>query len=414
MLMVNIILMGRSVWEEFSLPFDGWTVSEQYVYWLNFLFLEGAGRAMFTILFGASFMIMLAKTMEPSSPIGPADLYYRRCLWMVLFGILHATILLWPGDILFHYAAPAMALLPFRTAKAKHILYLVTALLLVLAVLRGAPDFLNGYTKQAAEQALAKRQSGQPLTAADNASISAWDDAIKDRRIDYASLAKETKARQSYFTSVAFQADTWWKWFDQQTPVWALEAFTFMLLGIALFKLGILTGARSTSFYVAMVAIVVPLSLMINGFEAWVKWATNRAPDVWWDDVTYQLGRIAMALSYIGVLMLVYKKNWGKQALVPLQTLGRMPLTSYLGQSLMAAILFTGFGLFGKLNNAELWGLALGMLLVQYLFSRWWLEHYRMGPMEWVWRSLVHWEFQPLMRPRFPRGLPSSTTREAS
>ncbi len=66
------------------------------------------------MLFGAGVMIMTCRAMTPDGPVGVADLHFRRNLWLVAFGLIHAYVLLWPGDILFAYGTAALFVFPFR------------------------------------------------------------------------------------------------------------------------------------------------------------------------------------------------------------------------------------------------------------------------------------------------------------
>src|SRR5258705_13857054 len=67
------------------------------------IIFEGKMRALFSIVFGAGIILFITKKDNLSSPTYP-DLYIRRMLWLMLFGIFNAVVLLWPGDILYHYA----------------------------------------------------------------------------------------------------------------------------------------------------------------------------------------------------------------------------------------------------------------------------------------------------------------------
>jgi len=75
-------------------------------------------------------------------------------------------------------------------------------------------------------------------------------------------------------------------------------------------------------------------------------------------------------------------------------------LTGHIGQTLLSIFLFYGFGfaLFGRLERYELALLSLGVGLLLIIFSRVWLTRFRLGPLEWVWRSLIYGAGQPLRR----------------
>jgi uncharacterized protein len=79
---------------------------------------------------------------------------------------------------------------------------------------------------------------------------------------------------------------------------------------------------------------------------------------------------------------------------------GRVAFTNYLGTSILLTTLFYGYGLglFGKLGRAELWVVVIAMWALMLAWSKPWLDRYRYGPFEWLWRSLARWQWQPLRR----------------
>jgi uncharacterized protein len=77
---------------------------------------------------------------------------------------------------------------------------------------------------------------------------------------------------------------------------------------------------------------------------------------------------------------------------------GQAAFTNYLGTSILMTTLFYGygFGLFGTLSRAQLWLAVIAMWALMLAWSKPWLDRYRYGPFEWLWRSLARWEVQPL------------------
>lgn len=114
----------------------------------------------------------------------------------------------------------------------------------------------------------------------------------------------------------------------------------------------------------------------------------------------YALGVGPLALGYAASFGLLWLRPGARRLLRQLAPVGRMALTCYLGQSVIGTLLFSGFGLHlaGRVGPTLLWPLAAGIILLQLLLCRWWLRHFRFGPMEWVWRSLSYGRTQPLRR----------------
>ena len=101
-------------------------------------FTEGTMRALLSILFGASVLLILAApAREGNDPMAPVDRHFRRLLWLAAFGLAHAYLLLWPHDILFLYGVLGLALFPFRNLAPRPLMLIGLALLLGSTVVEG-------------------------------------------------------------------------------------------------------------------------------------------------------------------------------------------------------------------------------------------------------------------------------------
>src|SRR5688572_10212825 len=85
-------------------------------------FLEGSQRALFSMLFGAGMLLFISRLEDRSSGMQSAEYYFKRQLWLLLFGLFNAYVLLWFWDILFHYAVFGMFLFAFRRLQPRHLL----------------------------------------------------------------------------------------------------------------------------------------------------------------------------------------------------------------------------------------------------------------------------------------------------
>jgi len=97
---------------------------------------------------------------------------------------------------------------------------------------------------------------------------------------------------------------------------------------------------------------------------------------------------------------LMQRPAW-RRALMLLAPVGRMPLSTYLGQSLLSTFVFYGWGL-GLAGRIHAWWtlpITLGIFTLQAIFAHAWLARFRFGPMEWVWRTMTYGRLQPLRLP---------------
>ena len=168
-----------------------------------------------------------------------------------------------------------------------------------------------------------------------------------------------------------------------------------MLLGMALFRLGFMTGGWSVRAYVLTVAfgLVAALAAFLIT-RAWVAMGFPMEADTL-DQIyvfSYEINRILVALAWIAALLLLLRLIGLRGPLLWLARTGRMALTVYLAQTVIATSLFFGWGLgwFGAYSRAELMVVAVTVQLSLVLFANLWLMRFSWGPMEALWRRLSY------------------------
>ena len=172
------------------------------------------------------------------------------------------------------------------------------------------------------------------------------------------------------------------------------DALIMMLIGMALFKWRVLDGSRSTRFCWSLMLGGFASGLLLNGWEVRQAFVYDFNPLHYFSyfQWSYHLGRLAMGIGYIGLILLWCRSSYARRLRAGIADVGRMALSNYLGQSLLGLFLFTGAGLalVGELERWQLYPIVLGIWVVQYLFSRWWMDRYRYGPLEGLWRRLTY------------------------
>ncbi|MOA27396.1 hypothetical protein D3C78_1482730 [compost metagenome] len=98
------------------------------------------------------------------------------------------------------------------------------------------------------------------------------------------------------------------------------------------------------------------------------------------------VGNLSMTATYVAAVVLLLERASWRERLAPLASAGRMALTNYLLQSLLATAIFYGLGYYGRLGSAACLAITLGIFGLQLVASRMWLERFRFGPLEWLWR----------------------------
>ena len=363
---------------------------------------EGRMRAIFSMLFGASAVLLTTRLEGRGQDARVADIYYRRTLWLLLFGVLHAY-LLWEGDILYSYAVGGLVLFPFRKLPGRTLIALGAALL-ALSVPRAAYLAHQREALRAeAARADADEAAGQALSRKERDAQAEWDEiaeslrpdaqVLSDNLADYRGSYARLFARRASLVVIVESSDFYG---------WAfIDGVGMMLIGMGLLRLGVLTGARSGRLYAALAiagyAIGVPI-----GVAATRALGRQRfdAVAIAWITAWYEPARLAVALGHVGVVMLLLRTGWARWLARGLGDVGRMALTSYLGATLICTTLFNGYGLglFGALTRPQLALVTLGIWCFQIAFSHVWLRAFHFGPAEWAWRSLTYWKIQPLRR----------------
>lgn len=330
----------------------------------------------FSMLFGAGVLLMTARGGER----GPARLHYRRMAWLLVFGLIHAY-LLWHGDILVLYAVCGLLIYPFRSFGARALTAAGLGMLVV-----GSGILLSGgltMDRWPAEAVDEWRQSWNPPPEDHAAEIAAFQGGWLEQQRLRVSYAAEAHSQDILF---------WGLW----------RAGGLMLLGMALFKTGILPGALSLRAHVIQAAVGFGLGLPL------VLWGLAQHHATGWNvrdsffivSLWNYWGSILMALGWSGLVLSLWKAGLFPVLMARLAAVGRMAFSCYILETLIATLTFYGhgLGLFGTVDRPRqmLFTAAVWAFLV--LAAPSWLARFRYGPLEWVWRSLTYGRVEPLRR----------------
>ena len=347
---------------------------------------EGKMRALFTILFGASLLLF---TERAEAAGRNADgLQLRRLGWLALFGYLH-FLLLWWGDILFLYAVAGAIVLPLRHLRPRTML--AAALLLFTAWQAvGIAGDLPGVRAELAVRsghATPLQRQMQVRSAA-----------------GYAAQATEelTEYRSGFVAQVRSKLATRPLYPLTLTLLTLGETVPWMLIGMALYKLGLFAGTWPRARLRAMAWLgIVGGGLPTLAFAGW-GWSAAFPVATMRSAVGYGLGfpHLAMALGYLAALVLVAPRLLETGLGQRLAAAGRMAFSNYLGTSLVMCGLFYGWGLglVGRVPHALQPGFVLLAWALMLAWSPGWLARFRQGPLEWLWRSLTEGRALPFKR----------------
>jgi len=332
--------------------------------------------SIFSMLFGAGIVLMTGRA--EAMGVSPRGLHTRRSIWLIVIGLLHAY-LLWYGDILFTYGVCALIVFAGRKASPKKLIVIGLILFSVAFVL----FMFFGF------------------------SLQFWPEQNRAE-----SMQNWLPTAEQVAEELAAYRGTWLEQMSQRIPsAIALQTFIFlilegwrvcglMLLGMALFKMGVFSAERSRRFYAAMVGIGygIGLPLVITGVVKNFAAGWTFDYSMFFGSQFNYVGSLFVALGHIGLVMLCCKSGAFGRLKTVLAAFGRMAFTNYLMQTVICTTIFYGHGL-GLFGYVERWQQILFVLaiwIVQLIYSPLWLRKYRFGPAEWVWRSLTYGRRQPM------------------
>ncbi|MCH8948556.1 MAG: DUF418 domain-containing protein [Acidobacteria bacterium] len=349
-------------------------------------FVTGKFLRLFSFLFGLGFALQLGRAESLGARFVP--LYVRRLAVLLLIGLAH--FLVGWTDILHAYAVLAVLLLLLRTCRPRTLLIVAFACLLIGpaydAVVTGVHE-LRRADPQTAQQVI--REDAQRA-----AEMKAWNEQ-----------ALRVHSRGSFREITAHNARDLARYLSSHYPLtwWLGGIFPVFLLGLYAGRRRILENIPEHLPFIRNV-LWWGLGLGLLGMSANLV-VTHLLANPAWPFLTHQLagllwtvGAPALCLSYAAAITLLVQREGWKKRLAPLAAVGRLALSNYLFQTLMAVLIFYsyGFGLWGKVG--PLGGAVMALLIFpfQILLSLWWLRHFRFGPAEWLWRSLTYGKLQPM------------------
>jgi uncharacterized protein len=397
-LLMNIIGFAFPFASYLNPVFDSSTAGINFfVYGFMDVFAEGAMRTIFSMLFGAGLLLFMAKDDASDEQI--KGLYYRRMLLLIGFGMVDAYLFLWLGDILFVYGVAGLILYFFRNLSPAKLIASGVFLLCCLTVLHSVSHI---EARRLTEQVrLVQALPPQVIKTDDQVEVLAqWKVFLSDQFLTQAQIDEEISQRQSGYSKllisqapIALMLQTWGLVFGS---LW--DALAMMLLGMAMMKWQVFNAEFSFRFYGLLCGVGLAVGIAVNLYEVVQLKASDF--EIYWSGSfrpSYEVGRLAMALGYIGAVMLICKLQVLGSTRLALAAVGRMALTNYLSQSVICNTIFMGFGwgLVAELERSEIYIIVVGIWAFQLILSSLVLRRFRYGPVEWLWRSLTYGKKQP-------------------
>jgi uncharacterized protein len=366
--------------------YGGWHGADLGLWATNMLIVDGKMRTLFSMLFGASTLLVIERA-EASGLSGP-QVHIRRMLVLLGFGLVH-YYLIWIGDILALYAVSGLVAFLFRRLPV-HRLVALGAAFLVGGMLLFTGFMFSQYQADIAAHAPAATQQA----------IKEWNEGLGSFYPSAAKIAEDKALHIGSWLGLVQYNLGHWNQFIINTLVFMPDTIGLMLLGMAAYKSGFLTGEWGDADYRRVVRIAIPIGLACGAIIVAYDISSN----------FYIIGVLSaflimavpfitvMAFGYAALIILLSRRQgWLARRIA---AAGRAAFTNYLGTSLIAAFVFYGWGLglYGSVSRWQAWLLVPFVWTIMLAWSKPWLEQFNYGPLEWAWRSLARGKLQPMRK----------------
>jgi uncharacterized protein len=363
---------------------------------------SGKFYSLFSLLFGIGFSLQLAAADRRGDP--SLRLFRRRLLGLVAIGAVH--LYFWEGDILVLYALVGLLLIPLRRLSDTALLGGAAALLLAPVALQALIVSTGGaldpgapllQAAGAVQVAAGFPADAQPFPLLRDAG---WIEYLRFqlsgpffRYADLLTSGRPFKVLAMFLVGL---------WVGRRGLLGDLEAWTSVLRRI-----------RTWGFAVGLPASALQAAMFLGGASTVNPWFSVVEAGA------YALGVAPLALAYAATIALLWRSQAWRARLTRLAPAGRMALSNYLSQTILAIALFhgVGLGLMGKVGPILWLPMVVVTIALQAAASRWWLTRCEFGPVEWLWRQATYGTRLPLRRtglPELPSSVADDVTRSGS
>ncbi len=369
-LLVNMVSFKGPFMYQIKAPTDFSSILDQGAAWFIQLFAVAKFYTTFSFLFGLGFFIFMDRAIQKE--LNAKKLFKRRLTFLFFLGLIHLCFL-WSGDILHTYSLGGFLLMVFWNKKTeaikKWIIFFIVLSVFLLGVMVGLQYMANTITNESALESYQEYQS---------------------------QVATKAYGSSSYLELLRYRMGT-------EVPMMLTNNIVIVFMILPLFLLGLYMGKEGilknlllygkqirkiffASLYAGIVLTLLIILLILNPMKI--------------DDVLVggikeiivYLSGITMSFLYITTIIILLLKGRLSKLLRSLAPVGRMALTNYLMQSLLATSIFYGYGLglIGRIG--PFMGIVFTVIIFtgQLIFSKLWMKHYNYGPMEWLWRRFTY------------------------
>ena len=403
------------------------------------LLFEGKMTGLLAMIIAAGLVLFLQKKEHPVA-IDNADALIRQQIWLMIFGLITAFIILWPNEVLFPFGVVAIMLFAFwkLPAKSLFIASLICTLVFCGKNYWAYAEDKDDYQKYVAVTVIEKKfkadssvraqdsikitkdttnlkaklvklkltdslaKKKDTLTARQAEEKGKWEGVLKSQKYDSMKTVKQNKTMRGGYSKVWFalkgkaqhNESTWL----YSIGLWEISAMMF--LGMALLGIGFFHRRFSTANYLLAALLLIAaggalgLYRLHNNDLHWLDYSKFISSHSVPHDLFLPFEQLLMAAGYASLVMALIRVKILQWLWKGMAAVGHMTLSNYILQTFACAFVFYGYGLgyYGRYEQWELYFLVAEIILIQVVFSVFWMRTYTTGPLEWALKCLVYWK----------------------
>lgn len=355
-------------------------ITDEVLEFIMFTLVDGKFYSIFSLLFGIGCVIQYNNIKNNNQSFSP--FFRRRMFWLLIIGMIH-LYLFWAGDILTLYALLGFTLIYFIKLSNKTLL--ITALVLILFPII---NWLFIYFTELKYFMFFFKINGVYYEYF----------GLPTREIRGITFADLQKFQLNESLLDYFKMNIG----NTFIRIGAIlrEGRVFKVLGI--FLIGLWAGRKVLDHdllndtkclkNISLWGILIGLPISI--IRTYIEFYGGQEP--YWqflETVSYALGTVPLAMGIAALLALLYFKK--PSVFAVFAPVGKLALSNYIFQTFISVAIFygIGFGLTGKFGFTIIMIIAICIFAFQVLMSKLWLQYFRFGPFEWIWRQLTYGKY---------------------
>jgi uncharacterized protein len=234
--------------------------------------------------------------------------------------------------------------------------------------------------------------------------LQVWTERLAEWRPSRQTIAADLAAKRGGYISAQLKDVAGAKGYEEfgYYDLGFCDVLGMMFLGMSLIKNGFLTAQlRYTTYALTAVTSGVASVAMVS-LATWKAWSSGftMLTSERWLFFTMDPGRLSGAIAIAAIVMLMVKARIMPWMVARVAAVGQTALSNYLLTSLICKFLFVWgpWKFYNRIEYYQLYYFVAAVWVFNLAWSAYWLRYLEFGPIEWLWRSLTYWEFQPMRR----------------